>query len=278
MKKIFLILLLIPLRLFGQPDFPALSPSAHLWQQIGDTRIEICYDRPVARGREIFGELVPWGEVWRTGASPCTKIRFDQLVKVGGQTVPADIYALATIPQPDEWMVILHRDTSLYGAYGYDPAQDVARFRVPAGRSERFYESLDLDFMPNDARLYLSWGYFQVSFPIETGTDTDYMAYLRDEVYPSNDAEALVLAAEYLLMQQEDYLQALALTRQALKLDSESEFAYNIKALVETRLGYHSAAKATIQAAIDMVKQKDFPNERERTLTIEAWQERLEGR
>lgn len=96
--------------------------------------------------------------------------------------------------------LILHRDTSLYGAYGYDPDQDVARFRVPAGRSERFYESLtfDLDFIPNDARLYLSWGHLQLSFPIETGTDAGYLAYLEAEVFPGGDTQALVLAAEYL--------------------------------------------------------------------------------
>jgi tetratricopeptide (TPR) repeat protein len=279
MKKYSLLLLLLPLRLWAQPDFPPLSPSGYLSQQIGDTQIEIWYDRPASRGREIFGELVPWGEVWRTGAGPCTKIRFDQPVEVGGQAVPAGIYALATIPQPDQWMVILHRDTSLYGAYGYDPAQDVARFWVPVGRSERFYEALtfDLDVVPNDARFYLSWGHLQLSFPIKTGTDADYLAYLRDEVYPSSDPEALVLAAEYLLMQQQHYLQALALTRRALKVDPQSEFAYNIKASLETRLGYHSAAKATVEAAIEMVKEKDFPNERERALTLKSWRERLGG-
>jgi len=168
MKKFSLLLFLLPLCLWAQPDFPALSPSAYLSQQIGDTQIEIWYDRPAARGREVFGTLVPWGKVWRTGAGPCTKIRFDQPVKVGGQSVPADIYALATIPNPDKWMVILHRDTSLYGAYGYDPTQDVARFWVPVNHSERFYEALtlDLDFIPNDAQMYISWGHQQISFPI----------------------------------------------------------------------------------------------------------------
>ncbi|RMG64300.1 MAG: DUF2911 domain-containing protein [Bacteroidetes bacterium] len=120
MKKWLFPICLAPLGQQAQPDFPSLSPSAYLSQQAGDTRIEIWYDRPAARGREIFGGLVPWGEVWRTGAGPCTKIRFDQAVKVGGQAVPAGTFALATIPYPDRWMVILHRDTSLYGAYGYD--------------------------------------------------------------------------------------------------------------------------------------------------------------
>ena len=278
MRLVLLLFLLAPLGLLAQPAFPSLSPSAYLSQQVGDTHIEIWYDRPAARGREIFGELVPWGQVWRTGAGPCTKIRFDQAVQVGGQSVPAGTYALATIPYPERWMVILHRDTSLYGAYGYDPAQDVARFWVPSGRSERFYEALtlDLDFIPNDARLYLSWGHTQLSFLIETETDADYLAYLEGEVYPGEDPEALVLAAEYLLMQQQDYLQGLALAEKALTLDPQSEFAYSIKSLLEVRLGYQAAARSTITAALEMVRKKAFPNERDREQTIQAWEERLE--
>ncbi|RMG64299.1 MAG: hypothetical protein D6722_17015 [Bacteroidetes bacterium] len=154
----------------------------------------------------------------------------------------------------------------------------MARFWVPVEHSKRFYEALtfDLDFIPNDARLYLSWGHTQLSFPIETGTDADYRAYLEAEVYPGEDPEALVLAAEYLLMQQQDYLQALALAEKALTLDPQSEFAYSIKSLLEVRLGYQAAARSTIATALEMVRKKAFPNERDREQTIQAWEERLE--
>ncbi|MBV9127836.1 MAG: DUF2911 domain-containing protein, partial [Verrucomicrobia bacterium] len=108
-------------------EFPAPSPHTTLKQRVGVTDIEVDYSRPSARGRKIFGDLVPYGQVWRTGANASTKITFGDEVKFGDKPVPAGKYALYTIPGADEWTVILSKDTSLWGAYKYKPENDLLR-------------------------------------------------------------------------------------------------------------------------------------------------------
>src|SRR3954467_596278 len=108
-------------------EFPQPSQAASIKQRIGLTDIEISYARPNKNGREIFGGLLPYGQVWRTGANASTKITFSDAVKIGGVGVPAGEYALYTIPAENEWTVILSKDTEGWGAYEYKRENDVAR-------------------------------------------------------------------------------------------------------------------------------------------------------
>lgn len=91
---------------------PVASPAVRLRQDFSVSFVELSYSRPSKKGREIFGKLEPYGQVWRTGANTNTKIRFGEEVKFGGQTVPAGTYALFSIPGPKEWTLILNRDTA----------------------------------------------------------------------------------------------------------------------------------------------------------------------
>jgi len=90
-----------------QIDFPAASPACALKQRVGLTDIEIVYSRPGVKGRTIFGGIVPYGQVWRTGANEATKITFSTPVKLEGKDIPAGTYGLFTIPGEDEWTVII---------------------------------------------------------------------------------------------------------------------------------------------------------------------------
>ncbi|MEO0735011.1 MAG: DUF2911 domain-containing protein, partial [Bacteroidota bacterium] len=158
---------------------PSPSPEGILTQVIGNTTLHFRYERPSVRGRKIFGGLVPYGEVWRTGAGNCTTIAFDHSVVLGKQPVPAGKYALLTVPGPAEWTVILNTDTTLYGAYKYDPARDVIRFRVPAHLKRRggmsfVYDKhsytlhldrkIPLDFLPLDRDWVLNASYIDKTF------------------------------------------------------------------------------------------------------------------
>src|SRR5262245_44278173 len=111
-------------------EFPQPSPGATLKQRVGLTDFEIVYSRPSVKGRKIFGALVPFGEVWRTGANAATKITFSTDVKFEGQNVPAGSYALVTIPGEKEWTVILSKVTGDWGAYAYDEKNDQLRVKV----------------------------------------------------------------------------------------------------------------------------------------------------
>ncbi len=134
------------------PGPPRVSPLATVSQVVGVSEIAVTYSRPAVRERTIWGELVPWGEVWRTGANEATTIRFSDDVRLDGRELAAGTYALFTIPAEDEWTVIFNREADQWGAFQYDAEKDALRIRVrprPAEHQERF----------------------QISFP-EVGADT----------------------------------------------------------------------------------------------------------
>lgn len=151
-------------------SFPAPSPESTLKQRVGFTDIEVVYSRPSARGRKIFGGLLPYGDVWRTGANSATKITFSTPVKLGGRDVPAGSYALFSIPGESEWTVILNRVTGEWGAYSYNEASDALRVKVPAAALSQPVETFTIDF--NDVRtesatLNLVWEKTRVPVKIE---------------------------------------------------------------------------------------------------------------
>jgi hypothetical protein len=150
--------------------FPAPSPTAKVSQRVGLTDIEIIYSRPGAKGREIFGGLVPYGQLWRTGANAATKISFSTDVTLGGQPVPAGSYALFTIPDKKEWTVILNKVPDQSGTSTYDEAQDLLRVKAPVVALSEPVESFRIsveDLGIDSGALTLAWEKTAVSLPIE---------------------------------------------------------------------------------------------------------------
>ncbi len=141
-------------------DFPAASPACTLKQRIGLTDIEVEYSRPGIKGRTIFGGIVPYGQVWRTGANEATKITFSTAVKLDGQDVPAGSYALFTIPGENEWTIILSKNSSQFGAFQYDPKDDLVRFQVAPKEMAETIETFTIEFnrvRDDSAELNLVW-------------------------------------------------------------------------------------------------------------------------
>lgn len=252
--------------------YPSLSPLCKISQQVGNTGIDIEYERPSARKRKIFGELVPWNKVWRTGAGYCTKIRFDRPVIVEGQPVPVGNYSLFTIPNPEAWIVILNKDTTLYGSSFYNPENDIARFRVIPNIIERHYETLtiDIDLIPNNARIYISWVNTRIAFEILTSTDEEIMRYIREEVIPGKSTEPNIYAgaAEYLLYQGVNLPEALKLTDKAILLDKNS-WARNVKLKLYLTMGHDDDAIEMIEQEIKSTKESRYEREKDRTDRIE---------
>jgi Protein of unknown function (DUF2911) len=154
------------------PVLPRTNPQAVVKQRIGVTDVEITYNRPSVKGRAVFGGLVPFGQVWRTGADEATTIRFSTDVTVNGAAVPAGTYELFTIPGESAWTVIVHRHRSHWGSYAYDSANDVARATVTpvvlTTPVESFTISVD-DVGANQAVMHLSWDRTRV--PVAIGVD-----------------------------------------------------------------------------------------------------------
>lgn len=121
--------------------------------------IKVIYSRPQKKGRDIFGALVPYGKVWRTGADEATEIKLTQDYNLGGTTVKAGTYSLFSIPGEKEWTIILNSDLDSWGAYSYDESKDVARITVPAGSAESAIEAFGIGFKAVDKGYHLVMGW-----------------------------------------------------------------------------------------------------------------------
>lgn len=168
---IFLALLVLSGASFAQDAVkPRPSPMATVSSRYKDTYIKVTYSQPHKHGRVIFGELVPYGQVWRTGANEATEITVTRDVKINGLDVKAGTYSLFTIPEKSSWTIILNKDLGLWGAYNYNAKMDVLRFDVPVTPVTEFvYEafSILLDPKNNRADLVLAWDRTKVIIPIQ---------------------------------------------------------------------------------------------------------------
>lgn len=172
MKKITsIVCLLCGLWSFGQNfSYPMASPRQVITQQFSVSQITVDYGRPSVRGRKIFGELVPYGKIWRLGANQATSITFYQPVKFGGLPVKKGDYAIFVTPEAHQWTVVLNYDSNAWGAYSYDPNENAIEFTVPVTQTKELQESLEFSFeaISNDkVNLVIRWEYLKVEIPIE---------------------------------------------------------------------------------------------------------------
>jgi len=141
------------------------SPMKYVEQIVSNNKINIQYSSPSVKGRKIWGELVPYNEVWRTGANEATTFEVSKDCKVGGKKLPKGKYSLFTIPSTDEWTVIINSDANQWGAYKYKESKDVLRFKVkPESNSKT--ESFNID-VSKTGLITLAWDELKVSFEIK---------------------------------------------------------------------------------------------------------------
>jgi DUF2911 family protein len=155
-----------------QLNLPRPSPNASVTQTVGITEVTLHYSRPGVKGRQIWGGLVPYGQVWRTGANENTTIQFSTQVKVEGHELPSGLYGLQTIPTETEWTVIFSKDADQWGAFTYKPEHDALRIQVkpePAELRERMGFDFE-DVTDTSAEVVLHWEKLEVPFTIEVDT------------------------------------------------------------------------------------------------------------
>jgi hypothetical protein len=144
---------------------PAASPTQTLKQDLGIGTVELYYSRPAVKGRKIFGDLVPFGQVWRTGANEATTFEVARDVKIEGKELKAGKYALFTIPGEDEWTIIFNKQPMQWGAFKYDEAQDALRVKVKPTKAKAFTERMT--FAYNNGKVGLLWGDTEVDFAVQ---------------------------------------------------------------------------------------------------------------
>jgi hypothetical protein len=165
-------------------DLPVASPLASVMQRVGLTDITIAYHRPAVNKRKVWGDLVPYGEVWRAGANENTTITFSTPVSVGGKTLPAGTYGLHMLPTEKTWTVILSTVATAWGSFSYDPKEDAARVTVTPTPAE-FEESLEYRFenpTESSVNAVLQWDKLQVAFPITVDTKAVTLQSLKGQL------------------------------------------------------------------------------------------------
>lgn len=235
---------------------PAPSPLARVMQTIGVTEVTVEYSSPGVKGRKIFGELLKFGELWRTGANGATKITFTNDVTVGGKAVPTGTYAIFTIPGKDQWTVILNKNAMQGGTRNYDKTLDQARITVkPAAAPARERLTfLIADTTDDSARLDLEWETTRISLPIKI--DTDALAKKNIEAAHRSAWRELASAARYLL-DAKDNKGALKLIDASLSIEQDFYNAF-IKARILNAAGDAKGAKQWAQKAQDLGKKASY--------------------
>jgi hypothetical protein len=239
-------------------DFPAASPTATVTQRVGLTDIQINYARPGAKGRKVFGSLVPYGHVWRTGANTATKISLSTPVKLNGTEIPAGTYELFTIPGATEWTVIIHKNMSQWGAYSYDEKNDVARIKAVPVALTTAVESLDLslnDLRDESATLNIAWEKTRV--PVALTVDVKSTLVPQIEAVMASGAEKLpyASAAMYYFENGLDLKKAAAWMDAAIAAQPDAFYLVYRKALILEKAGDKAGAAATARKSLEAAQK-----------------------
>ncbi len=263
--------------LAAQIDLPPQSPMAKIVQQVGYTEIDVEYNRPSRKGRMIFGELVPYGQVWRTGANECTKITFSKDISLEDHKVKAGRYALFTIPGEEEWTIILNKNIDAWGTRDYDPSDDVLRFKVKPTSSSYHFETFTIDvgeLTTTSATLQLMWANTIVR--IHLGTDAD--EHILAEIDRRLDNPMLHLgntyfaAAAYYLQTHRDIDQALEWVDEAIKINGKNWRYLHLKAEIMAERGEYLQAMNLGREAASIAREDGKPDQAKiAELSIEKW-------
>ena len=243
-------------------EFPAASPSVMLKQRVGLTDIELNYARPGAKGRTVFGGLVPYGKVWRTGANTATKIKFSTPVNFGGAAIPAGSYELFSIPGEKEWTLIIHKDSSEWGAYTYKPENDIARVTAQPVALASPVENFTIDF--NDLRdesayLNLSWEKTRVSVKVTVDVVTALVPQIEAVMASDAAKKPYVNAAMFYLDNKLDLKKAAQWMDAAIAAQPDAFYLVYRKGLIQAAAGDKAGALATAQASLAAAQKAGGP-------------------
>jgi tetratricopeptide (TPR) repeat protein len=258
MKKIFFpLFFIITMGAFAQLKMPAPSPAQTIKQDFGLSSIELSYSRPSMKGRKIFGDLVPYGEMWRTGANAATRIKFGEDLTIGGQPVKAGEYALYTIPNQNEWEIILNKGVNNGGLNGYKKEEDVTRFKIKPAALPVTAETFTMEFgdiKPSSTELKLMWENTAVKVPITTDVDTKVMGQINDMM--NKDNRPYFQSAMYYMETGKDMKQALNWFDKAIEQTPKGFWIYHQKANALAKMGKKDEAKTVAQKSMDIARQE----------------------
>jgi len=259
MKKVASAILLIAFSTtisFAQVRMPAPSPTQTIQQDFGLGSIELVYSRPGAKGRKIFGDLVPWNKIWRTGANAATRIHFSDMVELNGRRIDTGTYVLYTVPNLDYWEIVLNAGVKNWGTDGYKESDDIIRFKVEPAKMKTKMETFTMQFAnvkPESCELQIMWEKTMVSIPI--------LANIKEKIKTQIDAAMLTdkkpywQAAQYYNEYEHNLAKALDNCTKAFDDNNKAYWILLYKAKIQKEMGDNAGAMVSSKKSLELAKE-----------------------
>jgi hypothetical protein len=235
---------------------PQPSTTQTIKQDLGIGSVELSYSRPGMKGRKIFGDLVPFGKVWRTGANSATTLQFSDSVTIGGTRIAPGKYGLLTIPDKDQWTVIISQQTDVTSPAAYQQDKDLARLTVKPVNNTSPVETFTMQFAnvkSNSADLQIMWDNTTVNVPITTDVESKVMAQIDNLM--NKDNKPYFQSAMYYMETGKDLNQALSWLDKAIEQNPTAFWVYHQKANALAKLGRKEEAKTTALKSMNLAKE-----------------------
>ncbi|MBL0144518.1 MAG: DUF2911 domain-containing protein [Chitinophagaceae bacterium] len=240
----------------AQVQMPQPSSTQTIKQDFGMGKIELTYSRPNAKGRKIFGDLVPYTKLWRTGANAATKLYFSDPVEIGGKKLDSGTYVLYTIPNMDSWEIILNKGISNWGTDGYKESEDVVRFNVEPMKIKAKIETFTMQFAdikPESCALHIMWAKTAISIPITTKITDKLRAQIEKAL--QTDKKPYWQAAQFYNEYDNNPKKALEMCDGALKANDKAFWIWLYKAKIQKEMGDKEGAMTSSKKSLELAKE-----------------------
>jgi Protein of unknown function (DUF2911) len=240
----------------AQVKMPAPSSTQTIKQDFGMGAIELTYGRPNTKDRKIFGNLVPYNKLWRTGANAATTIFFTDAVELGGKKLDSGTYVLYTIPNMDSWEIIINKGLTNWGVDGYKESEDVIRFKVEPIKSKPNTETLTMLFTnikPASCELHIMWAKTTIAIPITTNIKDRLKAQI--EAALLTDKKPYWQAAQFYKEYDDNLTRALDNCNKAIAENDKAFWIWLYKAKIQKEMGDKPGAKLSAQKSLVLSKE-----------------------
>jgi tetratricopeptide (TPR) repeat protein len=250
----------LTLNLQAQITSPQASPTATNSQAIGLATVSVEYSRPSLKGRKMMGStLIPYGQVWRTGANKVPNLKLTHDVTIEGNKVAAGTYGILTIPTDSNWTIILSKNEKQWGAYEYKQAEDLLRFTVKSAEMAQKMEHFTMeftDFTPTSAKLAIRWEKTEVKFAIAHDPESAIMADIKTKMAATEiKGDTYYDAANYYFENGKDLNQALEWSNKLIETSKEY-WTYYLRAKIAAKLGKCDIAVQDSNAGLELAKKE----------------------
>ncbi len=257
---VILVLLLSGALLAEGTYFPRASQRSEVIQRIGSTDISIVYHSPAVKGRAVWGQLVKYGQVWRAGANENTVISFTHPVKVNGTDLPAGTYGLHMIPDKYEFTVIFSKNSTSWGSFSYQQAEDQVRVkaRPQSGDYQEWLSYTFVDRSENSATVELQWE--KIRLPLKIDVDVDNIVMTAVRANPGTTWQELNQAANYCLQKKTHMDEALGWVDKSIALNANFRNHF-VKAGLLNASGHLDKAEKVMDNAVQYANQEWMLNQ-----------------